>query len=145
MFHVGLPCYLELNSGWSVSINANKTRTHFSRNIHMARACFPNVQFPVSHTGNIVSSISFCFQDANYAYATRRGILKRIRACEHLQKICEHQQASTHLILGAIRAKAKFASTFKLNGTIRYPYCAFLEKKKKTIEFAAGLPRAVFC
>ena len=54
--------------------------------------------FPVSHTGNIVSSVKFCFQDANYAYATRQGILTKIRACDHLQKFCEHEQANTHLI-----------------------------------------------
>ena len=54
--------------------------------------------FQVSHTGNTVSSVSFCFQDANYAYATRQGILTKIRACEHLQKFCEHKQASTRLL-----------------------------------------------
>ena len=38
--------YFRLNSGRSVSINVNKTRKHFSRNIHGARM-FPNVfQFP---------------------------------------------------------------------------------------------------
>ena len=46
--------------------------------------------------GNIVSSVYFCFQDRNYAYATRQGILTKIRAREHLQKF-----------LRAIRAKAK--------------------------------------
>ena len=54
--------------------------------------------FPQCFPGNIVSSVSFCFQDANYAYATRQGILTKIRACEHLQKVCEHEQASTHLM-----------------------------------------------
>ena len=54
--------------------------------------------FPVSYTGNIVSSVSFCFQDANYAYATRHGILTetmhastskklRARASEHLSNL----------------------------------------------------------
>ena len=33
----------------------------------MARM-FPQC-FPVSQTGNIVSGVRFCFQDANYAYA----------------------------------------------------------------------------
>ena len=74
MFYVGLPCYLELNSGQSVSINVNKTRKYFSRNIHAYGArMFPQC-LPVSHAGNIDSSVSFCFQDANYAYATRQGI-----------------------------------------------------------------------
>ena len=63
--------------------------------------------FPVSNTGNIVSSVSFCFQDANYAYATRQGILTKIRACEHLQKFCEHEQASTHLIFTSNSSKGQ--------------------------------------
>ena len=67
-FKTGL-CYLGLNCGRSVSINVSKTRKHFSRNIHGARM-FPQC-FSVTHTGNIVSSVSFCFQDGNYAYATR--------------------------------------------------------------------------
>ena len=50
-----------------------KTRKHFSRNIHGTRM-FPQC-FPISHTGNIVSIISICAQDANYAYDTRQGIL----------------------------------------------------------------------
>ena len=54
MFQVGLPCYLALNSGRSVSINVNKTRKLFSRNIHGARM-FPQ-GFPVSHRGK------HCFQ-----------------------------------------------------------------------------------
>ena len=57
----------------------------------------------VSPRGNIVSSVRFCFQDANYAYATRRGILTKIRACEQLEQ------------------RPSFASTFKLDGTIQYP------------------------
>ena len=107
MFQVGVPCYLRLYWGQSVSININKTKRHFSRNIHGARM-FPQC-FSVFHKRNIVSSVSFCFQDANYAYATRQRILTKIRACEHLQKFCEHKQAST----------------FKLDGTIRYPYFYF--------------------
>ena len=61
---------------------------------------------------SIREKISFYFRDTNYAYATRQVILTKIRACEHLQKFFEHEQASTHLI---------FASTFQLDGTIRYP------------------------
>ena len=107
MFQVGLPsrCYLGLNSGRSVSINVNKMRKHFSRNIHGARMFLQC--FPVSHTGNIVSSVSFCIQDANYACATRQGILTKIRACEHLQKFCEHEKASTHLIFASNSSKGQ--------------------------------------
>ena len=105
MFQVGLPCYLGLNSDRSVSVNFNKTRKHFSRNIHGMRM-FPQC-FPVSHRGNIVSSVSFCFQDANYAYATRQGILTKIRACKHLQKFCKHEQVSVHLISASNSSKGQ--------------------------------------
>ena len=58
---------------------------------------------------NIVSSVSFCCQDANnyYAYATRQGILMKIGACEQLQKFCEHEQASTHLIFVSNSSKGQ--------------------------------------
>ena len=105
MVQVRLPCYLGLNSGRSVLINVNKTRKRFSRNIDGARM-FPQC-FPVFHTGNIVSSVSFCFQDANYAYAKRQGILTNIRSCEHAQKFCEHEQAGTHLIFTSNLRKGK--------------------------------------
>ena len=55
-------------------------------------------QFPVRE--DYVSSVSFCFQDANYAYATRQGILSKIRACEH-------EQASTHLIFASNSSKGQ--------------------------------------
>ena len=111
-FQVGLPCYLGLNSCGSVSIKVNKKRKHFSRNIHGA-CIFPKC-FAVSHTGNIVSSVRFLFQDADYTYATRQGIYTKIRACEHSQKFCKHEQASTHLIFRALRAKAKFCEHFQI-------------------------------
>ena len=60
--------------------------------MHSWRASTSVSQFSIRKT------ISFYFQDANYAYATRKGILTKIRECEHLQKFCEHEQASTHLI-----------------------------------------------
>ena len=72
--------------------------------------------------GNIVSSVSFCFQDANYTHAARQGILTqnpsmravakilRARASEHSSNFCEQ-----------FAQRQNFASTFKLNGTIRYP------------------------
>ena len=63
--------------------------------------------FPVSNTGNIVSSVSFCFQDTNYTYATWQGILQKIRACEHLHNFCEHEQASTHLIFASNSSKGQ--------------------------------------
>ena len=45
--------------------------------------------------------------DANYGYATCQGILTKIRACEQLQKSCEHEQASTHLIFGNNSSRGK--------------------------------------
>ena len=63
--------------------------------------------FAVSHTGNIVSSVWFLFQDVDYTYATRQGILTKIRACEHLQKFCEHEQASTQLTFASNSSKGK--------------------------------------
>ena len=85
----------------------------------MARACFLNVsQFPIRETLFPVD-ISFCFRDANYAYATRQGSLMKIRACEHLRA-----QASEHSsnFCEQFEQRPNFASTFKWDGTIRYPY-----------------------
>ena len=59
------------------------------------------------HTENIVSSIKFCFQDADYASATRQTILTRIRTGEQLEKLCEHEQVSTHLIFASDSSKGK--------------------------------------
>ena len=103
---MGLPCYLGLNSCGSVSMKINKTRKHFFQKQSWHAACFPNVS-TVSHTGNIASSVRFLFQDVDYTYATRRGILTKIRACQHLQKFCEHEQASTHLIIASNSSKGK--------------------------------------
>ena len=49
----------------------------------------------------------FCFEVVNYAYATQQGILTKIRACEHLPKFCEHEQASTHLISASNSSKGQ--------------------------------------
>ena len=72
----------------------------------MARACFSNVsQFPIPET--LFPASVFCFQDANYAYATRQGILTKIRACDYLQNFCGHEQASTHLIFASNSSKGQ--------------------------------------
>ena len=71
-----------------VSFNKRQqTRKHFSRIIHVAH------MFPQCFKCQFLFS-----RDANCAYATRQRILNKIRACEHLQKFCELEQASTHLI-----------------------------------------------
>ena len=86
----------------------------------MTRACFPNVsQFPIRKTLSPVSIFVFKKDDA---YATRQGILTKIRACEHLQKILR-ARASEHSsnFCEQFEQRPNFASTFKLAGTIRYP------------------------
>ena len=91
----------------SVSIKHQHSREACqSRNIH--NACMFSSISQLCHTGNIVSSVHYCFQDGNYAPATRWRILMKIRACEQLQNVCEHEQASTRPSLRAIRAKVKF-------------------------------------
>ena len=121
MFQVELPRYLGLNSGRSVSINVNKTKKHCSRNIDAVRM-FPHC-FLVSHTGNIVSSVSFCFKMQimltlhgkefyqKSEHASTYGKILRARASEYSSYFCEQ-----------FEQRPNFASTFKLDGTIRYPF-----------------------
>ena len=71
-----------------------------------AHACFPDVsRFAIRET--LFPGVSFCFQDANYAYATRQGILTKIRACEQLKKFCEHEQVNTHLTFASNSSKGQ--------------------------------------
>ena len=72
--------------------------------------------FAVFYTGNIVSSVSFCFQDENYACATRQGSLTKIRACEHFQKFLR-ARASEHSsnFCEQFGQRPNFASTFELD------------------------------
>ena len=85
MFQIGLPCYLGLNSGRSVSINVNKMRKNFSRNIHGVRM-IPQC-FPVSHSGNIVSSVSFFVLKVQTMLTLhgRKFEQKSKHACEHFK------------------------------------------------------------
>ena len=64
---------------------------HFSRNIHGAHIF--NQCFPVCYTGNIVSSVSFSFQDSNSAYVryTARDF-DETPSMRAVAKFCEHQQ-----------------------------------------------------
>ena len=68
--------------------------------------------FPLFPAGN-VSRVSFCFQDASCAYATEHASNSKKFASmssEHSSNFCKQfEQGPT------------FASTFKFNGTIRYP------------------------
>ena len=89
-------------------VSFNKRRPNeeaFSKTIRGARM-FPRcLQFPIRET--VISGVSFCFQDANYACATQQGTLTKIGACEHLQNFCEHEQASTHLIFVSNSSKGQ--------------------------------------
>ena len=60
----------------------------------MARTCSPNNVSQLPIPGCIVSSVSFCIQDANYACATQQGILTKIRVkrIRVKAKFCEHFQ-----------------------------------------------------
>ena len=73
--------------------------------------------FTVSHTGSIVSSVSFVFK-MQIMHALHSRDETKILACEHLQNFCEHEQASTL----QFEQRPNFASTFELDGTIRHPY-----------------------
>ena len=119
MFHVGLPCYLGLNWGQSVSINSNETRKYFSRTF-MARECYPNAsQFPMRETLFPVSVFVFKMQimltlhGGEFKRKFQHALAKflRARASEHSSNFCEQ-----------FEQRPNFASTFKLDGTIRKPY-----------------------
>ena len=91
------------------------------RNIHGTHM-FPQC-FPVSHVGNIVSSVSFCFQDANYACLTQQGTLTKIRACKHFESFLRARSSEhSSKFCEQFEQRPNFASTFELDGTIRPPY-----------------------
>ena len=65
------------------------------------------------HTGNIVPSSNFCFQDGDYAPSARtmenRNENPSMPAVQGKKfAVCEHQEASFRRSLRANRAKAKF-------------------------------------
>ena len=120
MFQVGLPCYLGLNAGRSVSINVDKTRKHFPEKF-MARVCFPNVR-SFSHGKHCFQcqfSFSRCKLCLRYTAGnfnenpSMRALAKflRARANEHSSNFCKQ-----------FEHRSNFASTFELDGTIRHPY-----------------------
>ena len=67
---------------------------------------FPHF-FPVSHTGSIVSSVFFFLSRCKSCLRYTAGNLTNIRACENLQKFCEHEQASTRLICARNSSKGQ--------------------------------------
>ena len=104
LFQVGLPCY---SWDWTQAVRFSKRQENEKAFLqkHSWRArMFPQC-FPVSHMGNNIVS---------YAYATRHGILTKIRACEHFQEVCDcgHEQASTHLIFASNSSKGQILRAF---------------------------------
>ena len=115
-------------------MNVNKTRKHLSRNFH-GMPMFPQC-FPVSHAGNITSSVCSCFQDTNYAYVTRQGILTEMRACEQLQKFCEHEQESTYLIFASNPSKSQALSNWM--GPFDTPLNHLTRQTSEKVAFKSG-------
>ena len=117
MFQVGLPCHLGLTSGRSVSINVNKTRKRFSRNINGARM-FPQC-FPVSHAGNCFQC-QFLFPRYKLCFLYTAGNFNENldRACQQLKHFASTSKQALILFYRAIRAKAKFCEHFQIGWTI---------------------------
>ena len=106
MFQVGLPCYLGLNSCRSVSINVDKTRKHFPEKF-MARACFPNVRsFP---QGKHCFQCQFLFSRCKLCLRYTAENFNENPSMRALARniFCEHEQASTHLILASNSSKGQ--------------------------------------
>ena len=112
MFRVGSPCYLGLNSGRSVSINVNRTRKNFSRSpgAHM----FPS--FPEGKQG---FQCQFLFSRSSLRYTA--GNLTSEHASTYKNFASTSKQALILNFCEQFEQRPNFASTFKLDGTIRYP------------------------
>ena len=114
-----IPDYIGLNSGRSVSMNVNKTRKYFSRNFHGARM-FPQCS-PVEPTVNIVS-IQFLFPRCKLCLRYSAGNFAEnlsMRAIAKILRLWVSEHSST--FFEQFEQRPKFGSTFKLNGTNRYP------------------------
>ena len=120
MFQVGLPCYLGLNSGRSVSTTGNKTRKPFPETF-MPRRAHVSLVFPTFPYGKHCFQSQFLFPRCKLCLrytagnfnenASMRAVAKifRARASEQSSKFCEQ-----------FEQRPNFASTSKLDGTIRY-------------------------
>ena len=92
---------------WPVSFNERQQTEEAFFQKHSWRAHVSS-NFPSFPCGkHCFQWISFCFQDANYGYATRQGIWTKIRASEQLEKFCEHEQAGTHLSFASNSSKGQ--------------------------------------
>ena len=107
------PYYLGLTSGRSVSMNANKTRKHFSE-IFMARSCFLNVsQFTQISFSKV--EICLCYMAGNFIEnPIMQAVAKLLRAGA--------SEDSWSLFCEQFEQTPNFAITLRLNGTIRCPF-----------------------
>ena len=123
MLQVRLPCCLGLKLLQSVSIKVNKTREHFARNTHSRRAhvspmflSFPYRKHCFQCQFFLFSRCKLClrYTAGNFnENPSMRALAKILRAreSEHSSNFCEQ-----------FEQRPNFASTFKLDGTIQYPY-----------------------
>ena len=68
-------------------------------------------------------------------------MLTRMRAREQFQKFCEHEQASTRVILRATRAKAKFCEHFLIEWDHSIPLTCKTKTKHELVTHAYVFPR----
>ena len=73
--------------------------------IHGARM-FPHC-FPISHNGNIASSVSFLFSRCKLCLCYTAGNFNENPSKRALAKICEQEQASTHLLFASNSSKGQ--------------------------------------
>ena len=120
MFQIGLPCYLGLNSGWSISISVKKTRKHFFQK----HSCLAHVSpmFPSFPYGKHCFQFQFLFSRCKLCLRYTTGNFNENPSMRAPAKILR-AQASEHSsdFCKQFEQRPNFASTFKLDGTIRYP------------------------
>ena len=131
MFQVGLLCCLRPNSGQSVSINEEAFFQKHSRRAHVS-PIFPSFPYR-EHCFQCHFFLSRCKSCLRYTEGNfnenpsvrKLAKILRAQASEHLSNFCEQ-----------FEQRPNFASTFKLNGIIRYP----LPSQPKRIRRNNSLP-----
>ena len=115
MFQAGLPCcYLGVNSSRSVSTKIDKSRKHFSRNIHGAR------MFSTLPYLKDCFQCQFLFPRDKLCFLYTAGNFNENldRACQQLKHFASTSKQALILFYRAIRAKAKFCAHFQIGWTI---------------------------
>ena len=112
---VGLFCYLRLNSGRSVSLNVNKAKKYFSRNIHGP------LMFPIFPYGKHRETL---FPMSVLIFKMQSILTLR---CREFERKSEYASACKNFASTSTRAlsnfceqferRPNFAGTFKLDGT----------------------------